>query len=186
MDVEIRRRDDDEVKGVRVFWIESEHDLLVVGHVGFLDPRAKMRLHFMGDGTQIERAHRLLHDDPARRVASFLTLMPALMPSGLTEAAIEHLEDAAGDGHDAGHDGDVDAKRSAHDAVRVVGSAPRQSRTASTITTPASMLPHRALSVTTDGSAFTPTLGRTAITVHTKANTVPIQSQVPPSNRLRR
>ena len=35
-------------------------------------------------------------------------------------------------------------------------------------------------SVTTDGSAFTPTLGRTAITVHTKANTVPIQSQVLP------
>ena len=60
------------------------------------------------------------------------------------------------------------------------GSAPRQSKTASTITTPASMLPHRALSVTTDGSALTPTLGRTAITVHTKANTVPIQSQVPP------
>ena len=69
--------DDDEVEGVRVLRVEPEHDLLVVWHVGFLDPRTKMSLKLMGDGTQIERAHRLLHDDPARRrMASFLTLMP--------------------------------------------------------------------------------------------------------------
>ena len=44
-----------------------------------------MSLELMGDGTQIERAHRLLHDDPAQRgVASFLTLMPTLRASGLT------------------------------------------------------------------------------------------------------